>query len=67
LKQQGIGIFITDHRVRETLEITDRAYIMYDGRILHSGSPQELVESREVKEIYLGDSFSLSVDGHEPR
>jgi lipopolysaccharide export system ATP-binding protein len=67
LKQQGIGIFITDHRVRETLEITDRAYIMHDGRILHSGSPQELVESREVKEIYLGDSFSLSADGNEPR
>jgi lipopolysaccharide export system ATP-binding protein len=67
LKQQGIGIFITDHRVREILEITDRAYIMHDGRILHSGSPQELVESREVKEIYLGDSFSLSADGDEPR
>ncbi|WP_371830672.1 LPS export ABC transporter ATP-binding protein, partial [Candidatus Entotheonella palauensis] len=55
LKQQGIGIFITDHRVRETLEITDRAYIMHAGRILQSGAPQELVESREVKEIYLGE------------
>ena len=65
LKRQGIGIFITDHRVRETLEITDRAYIMHDGRILQSGTPQELVESREVKEIYLGDSFSLSTDGNE--
>jgi lipopolysaccharide export system ATP-binding protein len=65
LKQQGIGIFITDHRVRETLEITDRAYIMHAGRILQSGSPQELVESREVKEIYLGERFSLSTDRHE--
>ncbi len=63
LKQQGIGIFITDHRVRETLEITDRAYIMHAGRILQSGVPQELVESREVKEIYLGERFSLSTDG----
>lgn len=65
LKQQGIGIFITDHRVRETLEITDRAYIMHAGRILQSGAPQELVESREVKEIYLGERFSLSTDRHE--
>lgn len=59
LKQQGIGILVTDHRVRETLEITDRAYIMHAGRILQSGTPQELVESREVKEIYLGERFSL--------
>lgn len=65
LKQQGIGIFITDHRVRETLEITDRACIMHAGRILQSGTPQELVESREVKEIYLGERFSLSTDRHE--
>ncbi len=67
LKQQGIGIFITDHRVRETLEITDRAYIMHAGRILQSGAPQELVESHEVKEIYLGERFSLSTDRHETR
>jgi len=66
LKQRGIGIFITDHRVRETLEITDRAYIMHAGRILQSGTPQELVESREVKEIYLGERFSLSIDSNEP-
>jgi lipopolysaccharide export system ATP-binding protein len=67
LKQRGIGIFITDHRVRETLEVTDRAYIMHAGRILQSGMPQELVESREVKEIYLGEDFSLSVGGDEAR
>ena len=66
LKQRGIGIFVTDHRVRETLEITDRAYIMHAGRILQSGTPQELVESREVKEIYLGERFSLSMDSNEP-
>jgi lipopolysaccharide export system ATP-binding protein len=60
LKRQGIGILITDHRVHETLEITDRAYIMHTGCILQSGRPQELVESREVREIYLGERFSFS-------
>ena len=65
LKRQGIGIFITDHRVRETLEITDRAYIMHAGCILQSGLPQELVESREVREIYLGDRFSFSSNDNE--
>lgn len=59
LKQRGIGVLITDHRVRETLEITDRAYIMYEGRILKSGTPHELVESHEVKQVYLGTSFAL--------
>ena len=65
LKRQGIGIFITDHRVRETLEITDRAYIMHAGCILQSGIPQELVESREVREIYLGERFSFSSNDNE--
>jgi lipopolysaccharide export system ATP-binding protein len=60
LKERGIGVLITDHRVRETLEITDRAYIMHEGRILKSGIPQELIESREVKQVYLGERFSLS-------
>lgn len=59
LKQQEIGVLVTDHRVRETLEITDRAYIMHDGRILQSGTPQALVESPEVKQIYLGEHFSF--------
>jgi lipopolysaccharide export system ATP-binding protein len=65
LKQQGIGVLITDHRVRETLEITDRAYIMHAGRILYSGAPHELVESREVKQIYLGERFSLFPEGNQ--
>ncbi|MGQ4807075.1 Lipopolysaccharide export system ATP-binding protein LptB [Candidatus Entotheonellaceae bacterium PAL068K] len=65
LKQQGIGILITDHRVRETLEITDRVYIMHAGRILHSGNPQELVENPEVKQIYLGERFSFSAKAKE--
>jgi lipopolysaccharide export system ATP-binding protein len=59
LKGQGIGIFITDHNVRETLGITDRAYIMSEGRILRSGEPQELVEDGEVRRLYLGERFTL--------
>ena len=59
LKQQGIGILITDHNVRETLGITDRAYIMSDGQILRSGSPTELVEDPEVRRLYLGERFEL--------
>jgi len=64
LKKRGIGVLITDHRVRETLEITDRAYIMHEGRILKSGVPQELIESSEVKQVYLGERFSLYPHGH---
>lgn len=59
LKQRGIGILITDHNVRETLGICDRAYIMAEGRILRSGKPQELVEDPEVRRNYLGERFSL--------
>ncbi|NOT48793.1 MAG: LPS export ABC transporter ATP-binding protein [Acidobacteria bacterium] len=59
LKQQGIGIFITDHNVRETLSITDRAYIMTEGRILRTGTPKELVADPEVRRLYLGERFSL--------
>jgi lipopolysaccharide export system ATP-binding protein len=59
LKNQGIGILITDHNVRETLGITDRAYIMAEGKILRSGLPQELVEDAEVRRLYLGERFSL--------
>lgn len=59
LKERGIGILITDHNVRETLEITDRAYIMYEGRILISGSSEELARDPKAKEIYLGEKFKL--------
>jgi lipopolysaccharide export system ATP-binding protein len=59
LKQRGIGILITDHNVRETLGICDRAYIMAEGRILRSGNPQELVEDPEVRRNYLGERFTL--------
>ncbi len=57
LRQRQIGILITDHNVRETLEITDRAYIMRDGQILASGGPEELYSNPLVRQYYLGDSF----------
>ncbi len=59
LKNRGIGILITDHNVRETLGITDRAYIMTEGKILRAGSPQQLVEDADVRRLYLGERFSL--------
>ncbi len=59
LAGKGLGVLITDHNVRETLAITDRAYIMYDGRILISGSAAELAEDPEARKIYLGEKFRL--------
>jgi len=59
LRKQGIGILITDHNVRETLGITDRAYIMTEGKILRSGSPADLVRDAEVRRHYLGERFTL--------
>ena len=59
LKSKGIGILITDHNVRETLSITDRSYILSDGRILVSGTPQELAQNAEARRIYLGERFRL--------
>ncbi len=59
LKQMGIGVLITDHNVRETLKITDRAYIINNGEILRTGSPSELSADPQVKKIYLGEEFSL--------
>jgi lipopolysaccharide export system ATP-binding protein len=59
LKERGIGVLITDHNVRETLAITDRAYILYSGQILASGTAAELARNPKVREIYLGENFSL--------
>jgi lipopolysaccharide export system ATP-binding protein len=59
LRQRGIGVLITDHNVRETLEIVDRGYIIYDGRVLFAGSPADLVRDENVRRLYLGESFSL--------
>ncbi len=59
LKQSGIGILITDHNVRETLAVTDRAYIINNGRIFRAGSPAALAKDPEVRKVYLGESFKL--------
>jgi lipopolysaccharide export system ATP-binding protein len=59
LKDMGIGIIITDHNVRETLEITDRAYIIYEGKILIEGSTQQLINDPKAREIYLGEKFRM--------
>ncbi|MDB5679870.1 LPS export ABC transporter ATP-binding protein [Sphingomonas bacterium] len=59
LKKRGIGVLITDHNVRETLDIVDRGYIIYDGRVLFAGTPQELVADENVRRLYLGESFTL--------
>jgi lipopolysaccharide export system ATP-binding protein len=59
LKHRGIGVLITDHNVRETLEIIDRAYIMHDGQVLMEGVPQEVVAHEDVRRVYLGERFSL--------
>jgi len=59
LKSLGIGVLITDHNVRETLKITDRAYIIKDGKIFATGHPVELSENPEVRRIYLGEDFTL--------
>lgn len=59
LRERGLGILITDHNVRETLKITDRAYIMYAGEILKSGTAKELVNDPKIRQIYLGEDFTL--------
>jgi lipopolysaccharide export system ATP-binding protein len=59
LRSLGIGILVTDHNVRETLKITDRAYIMNDGKILCSGTPEELAQNDDVRRVYFGEDFRL--------
>jgi lipopolysaccharide export system ATP-binding protein len=59
LKASGIGVLVTDHNVRETLSVTDRAYIINEGRIFRAGTPEQLGSDPEVKRVYLGESFSL--------
>jgi lipopolysaccharide export system ATP-binding protein len=59
LKNRGLGVLITDHNVRETLEIVDRAYILHDGKVLMSGTPTEVVENENVRRVYLGENFKI--------
>jgi len=61
LKRSGIGILVTDHNVSETLAVTDRAYIINEGRIFRAGSPEALARDPEVRRVYLGESFTLRV------
>ena len=59
LKKRSIGVLITDHNVRETLDLVDRAYILHDGKVLMSGTAKEVIENENVRKVYLGDSFSI--------
>jgi lipopolysaccharide export system ATP-binding protein len=59
LKHRGLGVLITDHNVRETLEIIDRAYIMHDGQVLMEGTPKDVVSHADVRRVYLGERFSM--------
>ena len=59
LKERGIGVLITDHNVRETLDIIDRAFIIHDGHVLMEGTPKEIVANEDVRRVYLGERFSL--------
>jgi lipopolysaccharide export system ATP-binding protein len=59
LKERGIGVLITDHNVRETLGICDRAYIISEGRVLAEGTPDEIVANSEVRKVYLGEHFKM--------
>jgi lipopolysaccharide export system ATP-binding protein len=63
LKSSGIGILITDHNVRETLAVTDRAYIINNGKIFRAGTPSALASDPEVRRVYLGDHFELGLQG----
>src|SRR5262249_45579253 len=59
LKDRGIGVLITDHNVRETLDVVDRAYIIHEGQVLMEGTPAQIVAHEDVRRVYLGDTFSL--------
>jgi lipopolysaccharide export system ATP-binding protein len=66
LRERGIGVLVTDHNVRETLKITDRAYILREGEVFRAGTPAELASDEEVRRVYLGESFRLEQDGARP-
>ena len=59
LTKRGIGVLITDHNVRETLKICDRAYILHQGRVIKAGTPAEIIADAKAREVYLGESFRL--------
>jgi lipopolysaccharide export system ATP-binding protein len=59
LTRRGIGVLITDHNVRETLGLTDRAYVIHSGRVLTEGTPEQIVANEDVRRVYLGEDFRL--------
>ena len=59
LRNRGIGVLITDHNVRDTLGVVDRAYILHDGKVMTEGTPEQIVENDDVRKVYLGEGFSL--------
>ncbi|OWX72369.1 hypothetical protein A7A59_10175 [Acinetobacter baumannii] len=59
LKDRGIGVLITDHNVRETLAICERAYIVSEGSVIAEGTPQEILDNEQVRKVYLGDDFTV--------
>src|SRR5258708_20016506 len=61
LSREGIGVLVTDHQVRETLSVTDRAYIVQSGKVLAAGTPADLSSNSEVRRVYLGDHFPLTL------
>ena len=58
LKQRGLGVLITDHQVRETLQIVDKAYVMYEGEVLFDGTPEDVLTNEDVRRVYLGEQFA---------
>ena len=60
LKNRGIGVLITDHNVRDTLKLVDRAYILHDGQMLMSGTTEEIINDSNVRRVYLGKNFKIS-------
>ncbi len=65
MKERGLGILITDHNVSEVLSIVDRAYIVFEGNVLISGTSEHLLESKKARQIYLGEKFQMSTVGRE--
>ena len=61
IKDRGVGVLITDHNVKETLDLVDRAYIIHEGKVLMSGSPEEIVVDQNVKRVYLGNKISAII------
>lgn len=59
VKEENVGVLITDHNVRETLSLSDRSYVLYDGKIIATGNQDEIIQNQKVKEIYLGENFSI--------